>query len=89
MEQIWERVGPRRAWSPGGYCVTIRGLEGVEYQEGDIILRPQSEALWGDAGFGLSARSIEGSAERRAEVIERIRAGLEFMGQKLQVDDDV
>ncbi len=89
MEETWEQVTPRRACSSEGYCVEIRGLIGVEYQEGDTILRPRSEALWGDAGFGLSARSIEGSPERRAQVIERIRAGLQFMGEKLQVDNDV
>jgi hypothetical protein len=89
MEEIWERVGPKRACSSAGYCVAIRGPIGVEYEEGDLILHPQSEALWGDAGFGLSARSIEGSPERRAQIIERIRSGLEFMGTKLQVDDDV
>ena len=88
MGETWKKDGPNRACSSRGYCVKIRGLVGVEYQEGDLILHPSSEALWGNAGFGLSAKSIEGTSERRAEVIERIRAGLDFLGWKLQVDDD-
>lgn len=88
MGETWFNDGLDRACSTNGYCVKIRGQIGVEYTEGDLTLHPQSEALWGDAGFGLSARSIEGSPERRDEVVERIRAGLEFLGWKLQVDYD-
>jgi hypothetical protein len=89
MSETWENAGLNRACSSNGYCVRILGLTGFEYEEGDLTLHPQSESLWGSAGFGLSARSIEGTPARRAEVVKRIRAGLEFLGWKLQVDDDV
>ena len=89
IDEAWFEDGPNRVCSPDGYCIKIRGLIGVEYQEGDLILRPNSEALWGSAGFGLSAKSIAGTPERRHEIIGRIRAGLDFMGWKLQVDEDV
>jgi hypothetical protein len=87
VDEGWEKVGPRKACSSRGYCVTILGRAGVEYEEGGTTIRPESEALWGDAGFGLFGRSIQGTPERRAEVVERIRAGLEFLGFSLQVDD--
>ena len=88
MSETWEHAGLNRARSSAGYYVRIRGLEGVEYEEGDHVLHPSSEALWGDGGFGLSARSIEGPPARQAEVTQRIRAGLEFLGWTLVVDDD-
>lgn len=80
MSETWMNGGLNRACSSNGYCVKIVGLTGVEYQEGDLTLHPDSESLWGNDGFGLCARSIEGTQARRAEVIERIRAGLEFLG---------
>ena len=89
MDEEWFEDGSNRVCSTNGYCIKIRGSIGVEYREGDLILRPTSEALWGSAGFGLSAKSIAGTPERRHEIIERIRTGLDFMGWKLRVDEDV
>jgi hypothetical protein len=88
VDEIWVEDGPLGARSSRGYIVRIRGLLGVEYQEGSLLVQPQSESL-GAAGFGLSMRSIAAPPERQREIVDRIRAGLDFLGWDLQVDEDM
>jgi hypothetical protein len=88
MEEEWTRVTPRRSCSNRGYCVEILGREGFVYIEGEMRLHPDDSEPLATGGFAVRMSSIIGDTDRRREILDRIRAGLESMGSSLQVDDD-
>ncbi|HEY8912457.1 hypothetical protein [Lacisediminihabitans sp.] len=87
MRETWTKVTPRRASSNRGYFVEILGMEGLSYAEGDFVIFPPSEPL-ASGGFGLHLGWMDGDVDRKREIVDRLRSGVDVLGSWLVVDDD-
>jgi hypothetical protein len=81
--------------SDTGYSVEVLGRAGLRYIEGGQALRVDSEMLAGSSGLVVYSESIKAEVlsraeepitdEKRARVIENIRAAFRFRGFEIQV----